>query len=181
MTYTALLNLGILRDDYSRLDRASLRQHVRSLQQPDGRFVFVYVCDRLTGCSFRAAHGQLDCDVRFTYCAFAIAYMLDDWDILDLDAAVSFLLRCRRFDGAFAQRPDQESHGGSTYCVVAALCLAGRLHVLSEPERTVRWLLARQQNGGGFQGRIEKDQDVCYSFWCGAALHVGDSTEIGSS
>ncbi|WFD26191.1 protein geranylgeranyltransferase type I [Malassezia nana] len=25
---------------------------------------------------------------------------------------------------------------------------------------------------GGFQGRVEKDQDTCYSFWCGASLRI---------
>lgn len=37
MTYTAILNLAILRDDFSRLDRVAVLSHIRSLQQPDGR------------------------------------------------------------------------------------------------------------------------------------------------
>lgn len=39
MTYTALLILAILRDDFSRLDREALRTHISQLQQPDGRYV----------------------------------------------------------------------------------------------------------------------------------------------
>lgn len=37
MTYTALLNLAILRDDFSRLNREGLIDFVASCQQPDGR------------------------------------------------------------------------------------------------------------------------------------------------
>lgn len=37
MTYTALLCLAILRDDFSRLDKPALLLHLKSLQCPDGR------------------------------------------------------------------------------------------------------------------------------------------------
>lgn len=37
-------------------------------------------------------------------------------------------------------------------------------------EDTVRWICQRQL--GGFQGRPGKVEDVCYSFWCAAALRV---------
>lgn len=39
MTYTALINLAILRDDFSRLDRDGVIAHVRDLQIKDGRYV----------------------------------------------------------------------------------------------------------------------------------------------
>ena len=39
------------------------------------------------------------------------------------------------FDGAFGQGPGLESHGGSTYCAIAALSLIGRL------DEVVFWLL----------------------------------------
>ena len=77
--------------------------------------------------------------------------------------------------------------------------MAKALHLLSKPEATVRWLSQRlvqidasdapeledlpqeqkqaltmltREESGGFQGRPEKDADVCYSFWVGAALQV---------
>lgn len=42
------------------------------------------------------------------------------------------------------------------------------------------WLLHRQQEEqGGFNGRTEKDEDVCYSFWCGASAEIlGVHSEI---
>jgi geranylgeranyl transferase type-1 subunit beta len=43
-------------------------------------------------------------------------------------------------------------------------------------ESTIRWLAQRQI--GGFQGRPGKLEDVCYSFWCGAALKVSQSANF---
>lgn len=37
MTYTALLNLAILRDDFSQLDRQGIRRLLRATQRSDGR------------------------------------------------------------------------------------------------------------------------------------------------
>lgn len=66
-----------------------------------------------------------------------------------------------------------EAQGGTTYCAVASLSLISkRQDAIIEVDHasTLRWLLQRQL--GGFQGRPGKLEDVCYSFWCGAALEV---------
>jgi hypothetical protein len=39
MTYTALLSLSILRDDFSRLDRPGILKFLRACQRADGRLV----------------------------------------------------------------------------------------------------------------------------------------------
>ncbi|WFD32369.1 protein geranylgeranyltransferase type I [Malassezia sp. CBS 17886] len=158
MTYTAILLLAMLRDDFSRLSRHGIRRFVRALQQADG--------------SFLSAQDAAERDVRFSYCACAVAYLMDDWSMLDTDAAVRYMLSCQHYEGAFAQQPHLESHGGSTYCCVAALALAGRLHELTRRPQLEAWLLARQVPGSGFQGRLEKPQDACYSFWCGASAQI---------
>lgn len=71
--------------------------------------------------------------------------------------------------------------GGSTYCALAALSLSNNLNRLSKQQReaTIKWLISRQselyhldQDQLGFNGRIGKPSDSCYSFWCGAALKV---------
>lgn len=110
--------------------------------------------------------------MRFTYCAFAIAYLLNDWSMVDVDLAQDNVLRCQHYEGAFAQEPDLESHGGSTYCVVAALALAQRLDCIPNRDKLEQWVLSRQVPLSGFQGRVEKEQDTCYSFWCGATAKV---------
>jgi geranylgeranyl transferase type-1 subunit beta len=98
--------------------------------------------------------------------------MVDAWDSINLETALAFLSRCQTFDGAFAQQPLEESHGGSTYCAVAAYSLAGRGDDIKNRTNLERWLLSRQQHDSGFNGRPEKPVDTCYSFWCGGALSV---------
>ena len=41
VTYTALISLAVLRDDFTRLDRRGLVTFLRSSQREDGRFVLV--------------------------------------------------------------------------------------------------------------------------------------------
>jgi hypothetical protein len=45
--------------------------------------------------SFAPMLTSSESDVRFVYCAFALANMLDDWSGIDVDRSVDFLLRCR--------------------------------------------------------------------------------------
>ncbi|CAO1637246.1 unnamed protein product [Jaminaea pallidilutea] len=204
MTYTALANLAILRDDFTCLDRRALRNLLKTCQRRDG--------------SFSSTPGALEYDPRFTYCAFAVCSMLGDWTAIDVESALRYLDCCQTYDGVWAQAPHQESHGGSTYCALAAYCLAGQLKS-DRPRFTVRqkrrmqaWLLARQSSatygGGGerspstanasrsdqrhsdeeeddelgldgaFNGRINKTGDSCYSFWCGASLAILDSYHL---
>jgi geranylgeranyl transferase type-1 subunit beta len=44
----------------------------------------------------------------------------------------------------------------------------GMLDQLPRRERLIKWLVDRQQIG--FQGRVNKPDDTCYSFWIGATL-----------
>jgi geranylgeranyl transferase type-1 subunit beta len=61
------------------------------------------------------------------------------------------------------------SIGGTTYCAVAARAL-GPDREVEGLDDVARWAVQRQL--GGFQGRPGKLEDVCYSFWIGAALQV---------
>lgn len=91
--------------------------------------------------------------------------------------------------------------GGTTYCALASLHLAKRMSDLPNISATIRWASQRLVNvnsedipwedssegqqdieghlqnirNGGFQGRPEKDPDVCYSFWVGASLRVSNA------
>ena len=72
------------------------------------------------------------------------------------------------YKGGIAQGPYLEAHGGSTYCAVASLYLMDRLEDgLSSCQRSqlVRWLVNRQRQG--LNGRPDKDDDTCYTFWIG--------------
>lgn len=154
MTYTALVILRILGEDYSKVNKKAIAQGLKQLQQPDG--------------SFSCVPGGSESDMRFIYCACVISYLLDDWSGIDTDKAYQFILSSQSYDGGIGQGPYQESHGGSTYCAVQALKFLGKLDSLPRKDALIQWCLERQESG--FQGRINKVVDTCYSFWIGAAL-----------
>ncbi|KAI5989106.1 terpenoid cyclases protein prenyltransferase [Pisolithus albus] len=162
MTYTALLSLAILRDDFSRLDRPGLISFLKACQNEDG--------------SFSSEPYEGDADLRTTYCAFAICSMLGDWTGVHVDQALAFIASCRTYEGGYGQTPFSEalSTGGPTYCAVASIHLAGQGKQLSESDRlrTVRWLIINQEPSGGFRGRTCKGADACYSFWYGASISI---------
>jgi len=155
MTYVALALLRILGDDFSRVNKKAIREGLKSLQLPDGSFVPVQ------------AGGESD--IRFIFCACAISSMLQNFSGLDIPRLTDYIVSSQGYDGGIAQGPLQESHGGSTYCAVAALYLTGGLSSLRVDD-LVAWCLKRQQSG--FNGRINKRVDTCYSFWIGAAIHL---------
>ena len=61
MSYTALASLAILGDDFSRVDRRAVAAAIGEYQQEDGSFA----CTK---------DGEVD--IRFAYCACAVAYVL---------------------------------------------------------------------------------------------------------
>jgi len=156
MTYTALLVLRILGDDFSFVNKQAILKGLRSLQQQDG--------------SFSCVPGGSESDMRFIYCACAISHMLDDWSSVNKFKVYQYIIACQSYDGGIAQGPLQESHGGSTYCAVASLHLLGMLDTFPRKQALIQWCLERQVTGSGFQGRINKVPDTCYSFWIGGAL-----------
>jgi geranylgeranyl transferase type-1 subunit beta len=112
-------------------------------------------------------------DLRFLYCACCICHMLQDWGHISKTKAVSYIRSCRSWDGAFALIPGQEGHGGSTFCAIASLVLMDRLDdVLATDggwrKDLIRWCVHRQECG--LQGRPNKDEDSCYSYWIGGTL-----------
>ena len=69
--------------------------------------------------------------------------------------------------------PGQEGHGGSTFCGVASLVLMNRLDQVIDQEwrkELIQWCVLWQI--GGFQGRPNKLEDTCYSFWIGGTLRL---------
>ena len=159
MTYTALLCLLILGDDLSRVHTEAILAGVRSLQQKDGSFVSV-----LEGS---------ECDMRFVYCACCVCYILDNWSGMDVEKTTSYIVQSLSYEGAFGQGPDNEAHGGSTFCAIASLLLMGKLDSALSKQQIKglrRWLLRRQD--AGFNGRPNKPADTCYSFWVGASLQA---------
>ena len=97
VTYTALISLAILRDDFTRLDRRGLVTFLRSSQREDGRFVLapieVGLANRVE--SFTSDPTGGDAVLRLTYCAFVICTLLNDWSGINVEKALEFARRCR--------------------------------------------------------------------------------------
>ena len=160
MTYTAIAILLSLGDDLSRLDRKAIIRGVAATQQADG--------------SFSATVQGSEQDMRFVYCAACICTMLNDWGTVDKQRMRDYILSSVRYDYGISQHGEMESHGGTTFCAIAALKMSGQLDDLPPVvlERMKRWLMMRQLDG--FQGRPNKLVDTCYSFWIGASMKILD-------
>jgi geranylgeranyl transferase type-1 subunit beta len=159
MTQCALQILLTCGDDLSRIDRAGIVASVKRLQQADGSFA-----------AFEAEDAAPERDIRFSYCAAVISFVLDDWSGVDRDAAERHILQSQSHEGGFGQAPGIEAHAGSTFCAVAALHLMGRPLSGAAKQRCIAWCAQRQ--GSGFQGRPNKPEDSCYSFWTGGTISL---------
>ena len=110
-----------------------------------------------------------ECDTRFIYCAFNALSLLGMLDLIDVDKAVAYIQKCRNFDGGFGVSPGSESHSGQIFACLGALSIAKRLDVV-EIDKLAGWLSERQTDDGGLNGRPEKLEDVCYSWWVASSL-----------
>lgn len=153
------IQLLLLYDGLGRIDTERVGQYVQSL-----------VCEH--GAVMGDMYGEED--TRFSYCAFAIMSLLR----LELaeparSKAIAYMaFDCANFDGGYGAVPGGESHAGQIFCCVGALAMARHLHLV-ERERLSFWLAERQIPGvGGLNGRPQKLQDVCYSWWVLSALSI---------
>lgn len=153
MTYTALLSLLILGDNLGGINKPEIIKELKSLQLPSGSFI--------------PFNGSGECDLRFIYCAVAVSHILNDFDGLNQDSIIKYIVNCVGFDGGIGQGRELESHGGSTYCAIATLKILNRLDAI-DSEAVLYWCLNRQSDG--FSGRVGKSEDTCYSFWIGATI-----------
>ena len=89
--------------------------------------------------------------------------------LIDLPKAVAHIQSCANFDGGYGVGPGAESHAGQVFTCVGALSIAGRLDLVDR-DRLGGWLSERQLKNGGLNGRPEKLEDVCYSWWVVSSL-----------
>lgn len=156
MTYSYLASLLILGDDLSRVDVPRIMEFLKRVQLPSG--------------SFTANTLNSEDDLRFVYSAAAICRILGTNGDLDIEKAIEYILSCQTYEGGFAYRVGDESHGGATYCAIGALDLWGGLDRIKNKKMLAYWLSQRQNDG--FNGRSHKLTDTCYSFWIGSPLTV---------
>ena len=90
-------------------------------------------------------------------------------NMVDVEKAIKHIQDCANFDGSYGRSPGAESHSGQVYTCVGALSIARRV-ALIDIERLGAWLSERQLPNGGLNGRPEKLEDVCYSWWVLSSL-----------
>ncbi|KAG6831548.1 hypothetical protein H0H92_009467 [Tricholoma furcatifolium] len=133
-------------------------------------------------------------DTRFLYCAVSALSLLGQLHLLDgepKERTVQYIIRCRNFDGGFGNVVGAESHAaqglsasvyvvqnsadsqssGLVFVCTAALAILDRLDVI-DVDTLGWWLCERQLPNGGLNGRPEKLEDVCYSFWVLSAMAI---------
>ncbi len=190
-TYAALHCICLLgtKEAYDLIEPKKLEKYLSSLQTPGGGF---RVCPEIG-----------ECDTRTCYAAVAISILCGLVDIsggnsrskdINWKATTQFVVSCQNYDGGFGGLDCRESHGGYTYCAVAALLLLLQSNVVPIDEssgefdainwsRLSDWLVNRQMAlEGGFQGRVNKLVDGCYGYWIGSLLYLlSTSNFTGSS
>ena len=112
-------------------------------------------------------------DTRFLYGAFNALSLLNMMHLVDVPKAVSHVQACANLDGGFGVSPGAESHAGQIFACLGALSIARRLDLVDR-DRLGGWLSERQLDNGGLNGRPEKLEDVCYSWWVGSSLAMID-------
>ncbi|KAK7049504.1 Rab geranylgeranyltransferase [Paramarasmius palmivorus] len=128
-----------------------LVKYILSLQHPSGVF---------------AGDKWGEYDTRFTFCAINALSLLGRLVDLDIPKTVEYIEQCRNYDGGFGSTKGAESHASQ-----GTLAILDRLDLVEVP--TLAWWLAeRQLPNGGLNGRPEKLEDVCYSFWVLSSLAV---------
>ncbi|KAG9393011.1 Prenyltransferase-like [Carpediemonas membranifera] len=161
-TYSALTTLVIV-SPHTRvpvldlIDRPGLYSYLSSVHMPDG--------------SYRMEpDGEID--MRAVYAAVISGKIAGIWTS-ELEAGVvDFILSCQTYEGGLAAAPGLEAHGSFTGLGLAALDLIkGDLGGL-DVARLQRWVVYRQTEEGGFNGRTNKVVDGCYSTWLGMACGV---------
>jgi prenyltransferase beta subunit len=127
--------------------------------------------DKQTGTFHGDEYGEPD--TRFLYAALNALSLLQLTHLVNLPLAVEYIQSCRSVDGGYGASPGAESHSGQIFTCLAALSIADRLDTVNT-DKLAAWLSERQvtqgPGKGGLNGRPEKDEDVCYSWWVLSSL-----------
>jgi geranylgeranyl transferase type-1 subunit beta len=208
MTYVALCTLKALNDDLSRINKHVILSTLQQLQKDDGSFMAISLTDVNGYDETKEVEAEDDCDLRFMYAAIAVWYLLthdddddDDggggkYNYINIESATNYILSCKSYDGALGLTPGREGHGGSTFCGIASLHLMGVLDTVMSRQDLVGWKdtliywcvmrqralnnddLLTEEYPCGMQGRPNKLEDTCYSYWIGGTLHLLDSSHL---
>lgn len=150
------IQILVIQNATDRLDVPRVTRFILSLQESSGVF---------------AGDSSGEIDTRFLYCAVNALSLLGQLHQLDVEKTVGYIKLCKNFDGGFGACIGAESHAAMVFVCTAALAILDRLDVVDE-ETLSWWLAERQLPNGGLNGRPEKLEDVCYSFWVLSSLSI---------
>lgn len=85
------------------------------------------------------------------------------------DLFIRHIIECYNLDGGFGQIVGSESHAAQIFCCISSLRSLGSLDIV-DLDMIENFLVFRQCKNGGLSGRVDKKEDVCYSFWAYSAL-----------
>ncbi|KAG8967020.1 hypothetical protein FRC03_010867 [Tulasnella sp. 419] len=151
------IQILVMQNALDRLDIPRVVSFILGLQNPNGSF---------SGDRFG------ETDTRFGYCAVSALSQVGQLDKLDVDKTVGYIRKCRNFDGGFGASEGAESHAAQVWVCVAALAILDRLEEEVDVATLGWWLCERQLPNGGLNGRPEKLEDVCYSFWVLSSMAI---------
>ncbi|KAF8316767.1 rab geranylgeranyltransferase [Clavulina sp. PMI_390] len=140
-----------------RLDIPRVTKFILSLQNENGSF---------SGDRF----GEVD--TRFGYIAVNALSLLGQLDKLDREKTIGYIRRCRNFDGGFGATEGAESHASQAWVCTGTLAILDAIEEEVDVDTLAWWLAERQLPNGGLNGRPEKLEDVCYSFWVLSTLSI---------
>ncbi|EIN06882.1 terpenoid cyclases/Protein prenyltransferase [Punctularia strigosozonata HHB-11173 SS5] len=161
------------------LDRLSPERTERVVQ---------FILDRQTPAGVFSGDSFGETDTRFTHCSVLSLALLGRLSELDKPypstseshpetrkaKILDYTRKCRNFDGAFGSKIDAESHAAQVFVCTGTLAVLGALNDPSclDRDTCAWWLSERQLPNGGLNGRPEKLEDVCYSFWVLSSLSI---------
>ncbi|OAG31406.1 protein farnesyltransferase subunit beta [Nematocida displodere] len=83
------------------------------------------------------------------------------------------------YEGGFSSLPEEEAHGGYTFCALASLTILQK--AVPNQDLLKKWLHARQDPiSKGLSGRTNKLVDTCYNYWVGACFKLLGCTEYSA-
>ncbi|EGV65527.1 geranylgeranyl transferase type-1 subunit beta [Yamadazyma tenuis] len=198
-TFFGLQSLLVLRDTINeKVDRHSIMKFVQSCQWKTGpdKGCFAPTLN-IDGTPFG------DSDLRLCYMAVAIRRILKYDQIppqqrkydIDVPALIQYVLQRVNVSGGFSCVQLSESHSGFTFCALAMLKLLDYNLPEADSHQTLNWIVHRQVNHpevlpgelelrhedfGGFNGRVNKLSDSCYSWWSLGSLEILNHLDLSN-
>lgn len=113
-------------------------------------------------------------DVRQMYCAFCILNLLGITrleEVINKELSIKYLKSINNYEGGYSLIDGGESNAGVTFCALG--CFKMLDVEVPQKDKVIQWLNMRISETGT-NGRTNKINDSCYSFWVFNSLRLLD-------